>query len=289
MRITVVIYTYDRTDDAKINQEIIRDVWGKSGLFSDIKIVHSYNGSAGWYPGKYLEDKLITSINPGHFQGASELLDFGFAEIKKQKWNSDYTIFLAADTWLVKPEFVKKLINDMREKNLYLATCAWGGLPDKPGNIISACAVDFFIVDHQWCDMSNIFPLDYKGFCDKYSDLFYYQGGTPSVERLFMSHFLRSIHLETKSDVEFVARAKEKIRIITEREPIHESVNEKGLYVRKMYWPEIGLLTHHLPKDRQSAFKDQNLKINGVNANKFLTADDLGYYNPGFKAVQTAN
>ena len=288
MKIAIVIYTYDRTDDAKINQEIIRQVWGKSGFFEDIKIVHTYNGLPNWYPQKYLEDSLVTTTNPGHFQGASDLLDTGYDEVLKQNWDVDYVVFLAADTWIVKPNFINLVINEMLEKKLYLATCAWGGLPDKPGNIISACAVDFFIVDNHWCKKSDVFPLDYAFFYNKYFDLFYYQGGSPSVERLFMSHFLKAIHLETKSDVEFVVKAKEKIRVIFEREPVHEFIDQKGLYVRKMYWPEIGLLTHHNPKDRQAVYKELDLQP-GKFSKTFTESKSLDYYNPGYNSNQTAN
>src|SRR3972149_8871074 len=129
MKIAVVISTYNRVDDAKINMEIIRAIWEKSNLFGNIKIIHSYNGKKQWYPEKYLEDSLVVTENKGHFHGAADLLDAGFLEIEKSEWNTDYAIFLAADTWLTKPAFILRLLNEIKEKNLYLATNTWDALP----------------------------------------------------------------------------------------------------------------------------------------------------------------
>ena len=41
--IGVLLYTFDRVEDAYINQEILRNVWGTSGYFGSITIVHAYN------------------------------------------------------------------------------------------------------------------------------------------------------------------------------------------------------------------------------------------------------
>ena len=51
--IGVLIYTYNRVDDAKINMDIIRNVWEKSKYFENVKIIHSFNG------GKKLVSKEI--------------------------------------------------------------------------------------------------------------------------------------------------------------------------------------------------------------------------------------
>jgi hypothetical protein len=61
--IGVLIYTYNRTDDAKINMDIIRNVWEKSKYFEKIKIVHAFNGEKSWYAKKYLENDLVVMKN----------------------------------------------------------------------------------------------------------------------------------------------------------------------------------------------------------------------------------
>lgn len=40
-KIGVLLYTFNRIDDAKINQEIIRNLWKTTDFLSDIKIVHA--------------------------------------------------------------------------------------------------------------------------------------------------------------------------------------------------------------------------------------------------------
>ncbi len=81
--IGVLLYTFDRVEDAYINQEILRNVWGTSGYFGSITIVHAYNGRQSWYPKKYLENVLIRQKNAGHFQGATELIDAGMHVFRK--------------------------------------------------------------------------------------------------------------------------------------------------------------------------------------------------------------
>ena len=177
MNIAVVISTYNRVDDARINMEIIRNVWEKTNLFGKVNIVHSYNGKKEWYLEKYLEDSLIVTENKGHFHGAANLLDAGFLEIERCKWDVDYLVFLAADTWITKPDFILSLLNEIKEKKLYLATNTWDALPDKPGNVLKAMASDFFVLDYKWALDLNIFPLDYGKFklrlCEKYSPASY--------------------------------------------------------------------------------------------------------------------
>lgn len=82
----VVICTNKRIDDAKINMELVRNVWRGTG---PVRIVHSYNGDPAAYPDKYLEDDLVVTSNPGHFQGAGDLIDAGVAEMEKNTQRSN--------------------------------------------------------------------------------------------------------------------------------------------------------------------------------------------------------
>lgn len=49
---------------------------------------------------------------------------------------------------------------------------------------------------------------------------------------------------------------------------------------RKMYFSEIGLLTHHEPKPKKDLLNKLNLQI-GENADKLRKSVDLSYYNNG--------
>ena len=120
MKIAVLLYTYNRVDDARINMEIIRNLWNQYPLLKDITIVHSYNGDKILWPEKYLEDDLLYLENPGHFAGAEILINEGVKYISEKYPDTDYTILLAADTWLIKPEYVAKVITEMQQKKKYL-------------------------------------------------------------------------------------------------------------------------------------------------------------------------
>lgn len=268
--------------------EIVRNVWEKSNLFGKINIIHSYNGKKEWYPEKYLEDSLVVTENKGHFYGAANSLDAGFLEIERCKWNVDYVVFLAADTWITKPDFVLGLLNEIKEKKLYVATNTWDALPDKPGNVLKAMASDFFILDYKWALDSNIFPLNYGQFKERYEDLFYYQGGQVMVEKILMAHFFRAIHNQTSNDPELPALVKNKIKVIEEREPVHEKIDENGLWVRKMYWPKIGLITNHKSEEKKEILKDLGLDV-GPNCKKLINSENLDYYNHGFSSFQSVN
>jgi hypothetical protein len=64
--IAVIISTFNRTDDARINMEIIREIWQKDPNLANIKIVHAYNGDEAWWPEKYLDSKtlVISLVRP---------------------------------------------------------------------------------------------------------------------------------------------------------------------------------------------------------------------------------
>lgn len=222
---------------------------------------------------------MIRLKNPGHFQGAAELIDAGFQVIENCAEPIDYVVFLASDTWLVQPNFLAQIINDMAVNKQYIASCPWGELPDKPGNILENMAVDFFIIDFQWAKNAQIFPIDYERFYNKYSDLFYYLGSIPQVEKLLMSHITRAVHLQTKTDVEYKKNTRKIIKIISQREPVHEKVDENGLWIRRMYWPEIGLFTHHEPKEKQKDARSLKLNHVGPHFQKFIESPDLKYFN----------
>ncbi len=286
MKVGVLIYTYNRTDDARINIEIIRDVWKKSELLKDVVIVHSFNGEKDWWPEKYLEDELLYLDNPGHFEGAEVLINGGVKCFSEKYPDVDYVILLASDTWLVKPEYIEKIILDMQKEEKYLATAVWGS--KKLTNIWTrGSALDFNIFDLKWSIQSGFFPMRYKEFKDKFEELFFYNDQTVYPENVFMIRFKQAIARSIKivSDNILKPVAKSHIYRMIDREPIH-TVGEENLifkgggWKRTMYVPKMGLITHHDPIPKQKALKEWELTL-GEYGNKFLNTKDLSYYNRG--------
>src|SRR3989338_7523637 len=195
----VLIYTHNRVDDARINMEIIRNVWQKTKYFKDVTIIHAFNGKKNWYPKKYLENELVTIKNSWHFQGAADLIDAGIKTFQKYK-HITYGIVLASDTWLVSPLYVENLLRDMQTKGLHLATCSWG-LPDRNDITDVGAAVDFFIVDLKWAKKYKMFPINYERFQKKYKDLFAYQkAGNVMLEKLFFARYLEAVSRAERFD-----------------------------------------------------------------------------------------
>lgn len=276
-KLGVLIYTHDRVDDARINIEIIRNVWQKNKFFKNVEIVHSYNGKSEWYPKKYSEDLLVRTKNTWHFQGASDLIDTG---VKKFSSSVEYVIVLAADTWLVKPEFLEKVISTMFKNNLLLATCAWG-VPGKMELKNVGMATDFFVIDLKWARKNNLFPIRYGEFHKKYKDLFLYQScGNVMLEKLMLARFVDAVGREQGFNGSAKKSAFEKILIMSERVPVHRVIRKDGTWERKMHWPKIGLLTHHDPLPKKKILKTVKI-TEGEHIKKLLDSSDLNYYNSG--------
>lgn len=283
--IGVLIYTYNRTDDAKINMEIIRNVWEKSNHFNNVKIVHSFNGEKKWYPKKYLENDLVTLKNSWHFQGASDLIDAGIKTFQQKYKNIDYVIVLASDTWLIKPDYVESLLNRMKNDELYLATCSWG-LPDRDNIAEVGIAVDFFVIDLKWAKKHKMFPIAYGKFQRKYKDLFAYQkAGNVMLEKLFLARYLEAISRSEKIDGIARKTAIGKIITMEDREPVHSHIDKEGNWIRNMYWPKMGLLAHHKPEPKKRILKKERID-NGDNIKMLLENKDLSYYTSGVSKMK---
>ena len=284
--IGVLIYTYNRVDDAKINMEVIRNVWKKSGHFEDVKIVHAFNGEKAWYPKKYLENELVIAKNSWHFQGASELIDAGMKTFQKKFKDVDYVIVLAADTWLVKPDYVADLLEKMQKENLYLTTCPWG-LPERSRIYDVGMAVDFFIIDLKWATKYKMFPIKYSEFYKKYEDLFLYQtGATVMLEKLSFARYLKAVDRQEMPNGGYARKkAIEKMLVLKDRESVHSHIDGEGNWIRKMYWSKMGLLTHHEPLPKKKILKTKKIS-EGENIKKLLETHDLSYFNGGVSRMK---
>lgn len=277
--IGVLLYTYNRVDDARINMEIIRSVWPNHEVLRNVAIVHAYNGKDEWYPEKYLEDELVRIENTSHFQGASELMDAGMAVFQEKFPEVDYVIVLAADTWLVRPNYVASIIRTMQQEHKLLATSAWG-LPERNEPYDVGVSLDFVVFNAPWAARYGLFPIRYKEFYDKYAELLrYYRGSNVMLEKLFLARFMDAVFRETDQIAGIKGVVNERIMRLTEREPVHDLV-DGYLWHRRHYWPNMGLLTHHEPEPKRELLKELNV-VAGPELEKFMTADDLSYFNRG--------
>lgn len=283
-KIGVILYTYDRIDDARINMEIIRHVWGKCDLLKDVVITHAFNGKKEWWPEKYLEDELVYADNPGHFTGAEILINEGIKTLANKRPEIDYVIILAADTWLVLPEYIERNITIMQKENKYITTCAWGKKNDSDV-FKTGMALDFNILDAKWANKNNLFPIHYGDFLNKYSEIFSYKNELIYLERVFALRFKQAIIRSTNIPSENLIdeKARKRVNQIIEREPVNIEYKKwfkEPHLERRMYWKKIGLLTHHEPAPKQKALKERNLNL-GKYGQRFLIAKDLDYYNKG--------
>ncbi|MBU1046469.1 hypothetical protein KKH36_01665 [Patescibacteria group bacterium] len=278
------MYTYNRTDDARINMEIIRNLWSKNELLKDVVIVHSYNGEREWWPEKYLEDELLRMDNLGHFAGAEMLLNEGVKLFSEKYSDIDYVITLAPDTWLIKPEYIEKIITIMQKEKKYHSTCPWG--TEKKDNMWKiGMALDFNIFDLGWVTKHNLFPINFSEFVKKYSEIFFYQDEIIYLERVFALRFKQAIleSCDIPSENLLKKVAKSYVYRMKDREPVHD---ERKLFWinkgRKMYWENIGLITYHDPKPKRDILKKLNLQV-GKYSEYLISSTDLGYYNKGVK------
>lgn len=284
VRVGVLMYTYDRVDDARINMEIIRRVWSNVPLLREVKIVHTFNGKQEWWPETYLEDELCRTENPGHFVGAELLMNAGIRIFEEKYPDITHVIVLASDTWCVKPEYIEGIVRPMALKRQFLATNAWGSKKDSDMFKIGM-ALDFFLIDMNFVRKSKFFPLRYTDFVEKHGELLMYQGTFAYLERVFALRFkqaiTRTISVPSENLIEKVSYAH--IYHMKEREPVHydrKRLFRKPVGMRHMYWPALGLITHHEPHEKQRILKRYNLEL-GEHGQRFLDTREFSQFNRG--------
>ena len=264
-----LIYNYEHFDDLKIQQEISKSLYVP--LFNGVHLVHAYNGKREFKYKPYLEDKLITIKNRGHFKGAIDLINEGLTYFSKNKIPGlKYVLVTAADTWLLNTAFLEKVIQEMQDNEQVLAASSWGRSvhPAKP----TGFSTDFFIIDIEWNRKTKLFPVDYDGFLKKFSDLFALQYSIPIVEAAVQYKYAKYFN-DTLENNDIGAERNKKFRRLKEREPVH---NEQGM--RYHNYPKIGLYTNPDPIDKQKVLKKLKQKL-GPNTDRLITAKNLEYYN----------
>lgn len=297
--IAVAVYTYDRVDDARINFEIIRNIWEGSKYFNNVTIIHSYNGDLKWYPHQYLENKLIRIKNRGHYPGAADLIESGVNYVLNNNTEIDYVVTLAADTWILDPSFVHNIIEKMAVEGKYVAASCWGN-PFEINSMKMGLSTDLFVIDTRWAKDCVLFPLKYDDFYKKYFEVLIFEKKIVFLERVFSLRFFQASqkHFGYKvSDYELAKKKDELLHRITEREPVHnyypdliyrkdaplkvkikKAFNIDSPGYRNMYWPKIGLLTHHDPIQKQKDLINHSYP-NMKYTNKFVKSNNLDYFN----------
>lgn len=158
-----MIVTYNRIENAKIQMELIRNLWSSEELLENITVYHAYNGEQQWYPQKYLEDFLIRCENPGFYEGAALLIDSGIRKALSSKTHFDYIIVTSADVWLIKPYVLVEILQEMERRGYALATSQWF--------FQKALATEFFIIDSEFA--KDVFPLELPKFEQRHKFLTY--------------------------------------------------------------------------------------------------------------------
>jgi hypothetical protein len=274
----VLVYTHDRIDDARVNLEIIRHHWSTHPMFATTRIVHATNGKQSWYPNATIEDVLVRRRNTGHFRGASELIDAGIATFQKKYPDIDELVVLAADTWLLNPAYLAKIIDAMDQKGQVLATCPWG-LPNRDNLWEVGLAIDFFIVNMAWARRSKMFPLAYQRFYDSYGEFLLYQRGSQVMpEKVLLLRFVQALRRQGMTENTSKIETEARIYRLRDREPVHTHEDLQGLWIRRVEWKKMGLTTSHDPTVKKKFLQQFRIR-GGKNIRRLLQSSDLGYYN----------
>lgn len=249
-RIGVVITTHDRVDDARVSQELVRNVWG---LDEQPVIVHAFNGDVSWYPETNLEDELVRIPNHGHFRGAAELIDAG-CEALAQHEGIRYAVVMAADVWLLDGDYVRYLLTNLAAQDKRISAASWSYV-DQRNPFLVGLSCDLFIIDLPWALEHGALPLDYERFERGIQETLLYSGsGRASVEKLMMVRLQQATMHETGADATMMDETLERILPMSDRHPIHPIKADEPVS-RLEEWPEIGLIASHDPIRKREALQ----------------------------------
>ncbi len=122
-KVSVIIRVYDRIEDLEKNLHIIATLWE----LHDYSVTVVFNGHDAGYKltdtVKDHADKIITlEKNAGHLKGNSQLV---IEALKQADDDSDYTLLLEADTWLMGDGLIDRYINKMEHTETVWASSEW--------------------------------------------------------------------------------------------------------------------------------------------------------------------
>jgi hypothetical protein len=261
-----LIYTYDRLDDARVQQEISKRLY--SAAFGGVHLVHAYNGKKEFGYAPYLEDKLIVRQNRGHYRGAVDLINAGLAWFNVAGLPEvRYVLITAADTWAVDVPFLQSVVMNMEAHGRVLATSSWRTA--QPAQI-HGFSLDFFIVDLQWNARASIFPLDYDAFYDRYADilaLLY----SPPIAEVALQHAFQCHFLSTYVDNSVLIERNRQLLRIAEREPACIRENARGR-------TQTGIWHSHGADEKRALLSAAGLDC-GPHCRRLIDAEDCSYFN----------
>lgn len=229
MRVAVVIITYNRVKDAKVQMELIRNLWSKQKQLRSVTIYHLYDGKEKWYPKKYLEDFFIKCKNPGHYEGAGLLINTGIETVLNSKTRFDYIIVSSADVWLIKPKLLVKILEEMGKKKYFLAASTWFSQ--------EAFSTEFFIISSQFA--KYVFPLESNDYRVKHWLLTFF------TEKIAQKAVLE-ICLWKKVD-----KTLKRLGVDKEKEILRLPFRQNIIRSNRFHSPELGYLSHHNPRKKR--------------------------------------
>jgi len=275
--IAICLTSHDRTDCAKINQEIF-----KLNFRTPFRIVHASSGSQ---KEPYLEDGFVWCEPQPINTGAVNLIQRSF-ELACERFAPDYLVHLEADTWILDEGVILRFVHEMeRNPHLLLATSAWLTVSrwrraryairaalEKPWALlkhrfdISDFSTQFFIVRNDPKVLGCILDIP--------------TSGKRRVERQFFDAYLSRFGLDT-------------VLRMREREPVHPHNRQmcEALALYCQHWPARGTAEPRTLEDWQLAGpdpigkKEALLKFpqirRGAAIQRLLRATSFDYYNPG--------
>lgn len=182
LKLAYIVITYDKLEHAKLQIESIRNSWQDDKRIESMYIAHIYNGSQD-FKGFGLEDTLIKTHNPGHYEGASNMIDLGVDHILNLKSDFDLLLVASADVYFVKPSLVIDRLFDMIIKDKKICTTIWSLMP-------FCLATEFFAITPDCA--KSVFPLRYSSHYNHKETLRFQQDGYPAVEKLMYEKYLES-------------------------------------------------------------------------------------------------
>lgn len=178
IKLASVIITYNRTNEARAQMDIIREAW--QPLFQNIDIYHEFNGETNWYPEKYREDFLHRHKGMSHFMGANHLLNQGIKHVLNSGQRYDFIVATSADVWFYDPKKFKEVLLTMHRKKYQLATSLWFGV------ILST---EFFIIIPYLA--KKIFPLHFTNLINRYRPLQWAYSKISIFENIFTLQIIK--------------------------------------------------------------------------------------------------
>jgi len=97
------------------------------------------------------------------------------------------------------------------------------------------------------------------------------------LEKLMLSRFIQSLFKESKINVGLKQYTYQKFLNLADRNPVHTHIDQDGYWIRKMYWPKMGLLTHHEALPKKQILKKANI-TQGESLKKLLRSKSFNYF-----------